>query len=129
MIEFLSLEEALQIHEQQIELFGGSHGLRDRGLLESALAQPQATFFGQYLHADLFAMAAAYLFHIAMNHPFIDGNKRVAAATAVVFLQLNGWIDTATDEELVDITLGVASGQIGKEQIADFFRQHSQQIG
>ena len=129
MIEFLSIEEALLIHEEQIQLFGGSHGVRDLGLLESALAQPQVTFSGQFLHADLFAMAAAYLFHVAMNHPFIDGNKRVAAATAIVFLQLNGWIDTATEEELVDLTLGVAAGQIGKDRVAEFFRLHSKEIG
>jgi death on curing protein len=73
---FLTLDDVLEIHEQQIERYAGSHGLRDTGALESAVATPQATFGGKYLHGSLYLMAAAYLFHITQNHPFIDGNKR-----------------------------------------------------
>ena len=74
---FLSLEEVLEIHQQQIENYGGGPGVRDISLLESAIAQPQATFSTEFLHDSMPAMAAAYLFHICRNHPFVDGNKRV----------------------------------------------------
>jgi death-on-curing protein len=82
---FLTLDEVLEIHEQQIELYGGSHGVRDMNLLESALGVPQATFGGEYLHPTVGAMAAAYLFHITQNHPFFDGNKRTGANAAITF--------------------------------------------
>ncbi|MEG4329587.1 Fic family protein, partial [Microcoleus sp. herbarium5] len=74
--KFLFLDEVLELHDDQISSFGGTPGVRDEGLLESALAQPQATFGGQFLHSTISEQAAAYLYHIAMNHPFIDGNKR-----------------------------------------------------
>src|SRR5207245_5063328 len=88
-IVFLDLAEVTEIHRDQIERYGGAHGVRDQGLLESALAMPQAGMAGEYFHTDLFEMAAAYLFHLAKNHPFIDGNKRVAAMAAFVFLAMN----------------------------------------
>jgi death-on-curing protein len=88
---FLSLDEVLEIHEQQIERYGGSHGLRDAAGLESAVATPQATFGGKFLHTSIPAMAAAYLFHLCQNHAFIDGNKRVGANAAITFLLMNGW--------------------------------------
>src|SRR5947208_1858403 len=84
--EFLTLHEVLGIHANQIELYGGSLGIRDQGLLEAALAQPEATFGGDYLHHDIYEMAAAYLFHLVQNHPFIDGNKRVGTVAATVVL-------------------------------------------
>ncbi|WP_293253487.1 MULTISPECIES: type II toxin-antitoxin system death-on-curing family toxin [unclassified Microcoleus] len=87
---FISLDEVLELHEDQISSFGGTSGVRDEGLLESALAQPQATFGGQLLHPTISEQAAAYLYHLAMNHPFIDGNKRTAFAVADTFLRLNG---------------------------------------
>ena len=87
---FLSLEEVIALHNLQLERFGGLGGIRDTGLLESALAMPQAGFGDQYAHADLFEMAAAYLFHLCKNHPFADGNKRVGFHSAYVFLKLNG---------------------------------------
>ncbi len=88
--EFLTLSEVLEIHKAQIEAHGGSDGVRDLGLLESALAVPQASFGGAFLHAAPFEMAAAYAFHIAENQPFVDGNKRTALAAALIFLELNG---------------------------------------
>lgn len=88
--DFLSLEDAILIHQDQIERYGGSPGIRDLDLLKSALAMPRAGAFGQYFHAALFEMAAAYLFHIVMDHPFIDGNKRVGAVAAFVFLKRTG---------------------------------------
>jgi death-on-curing protein len=87
---FLSLEEVLEIHRQQIERYGGASGVRDLSLLESAIAQPQASFSNEFLHASIPAMAAACLFHICRNHPLVDGNKRVAANAAITFLSTIG---------------------------------------
>jgi len=122
MIQFLSLDDVLESHAQQIANYGGSEGIRDPGLLESALAQPGATFGGQYLHSDIFEMAAAYLFHIAQNHPFFDGNKRVGLEAALLFLEINGHSVETTDEALVELVLQTAQGQATKQQIAAFFR-------
>jgi len=124
-IRFLPLERIIQLHEESIARYGGDSGIRDRGLLESAIAQPQAGFAGQYLHEDIHAMAAAYLFHIVMNHPFVDGNKRTSALAAFVFLQLNGWRVIAEEVAFQDLTLAVARGELDKPAIADFFRAHT----
>ncbi|MBI2461155.1 MAG: type II toxin-antitoxin system death-on-curing family toxin [Candidatus Rokubacteria bacterium] len=120
---FLGLEEVLQIHADQIERHGGSSGIRDLGLLESAIAMPQASFGGQLLHADIFEMAAAYLFHIVRNNPFVDGNKRGGTAAALVFLRLNGVSIRVTNAALVKTVLAVAQGKIGKAAVAEFFRK------
>jgi death-on-curing protein len=122
---FLTIDEILEIHTDQIARYGGMAGVRDVGLLQSALAQPQATFGGQFLHADLFDMAAAYLFHIVGNHAFIDGNKRVGAVAALVFLLLNNCDIKATNQELESLVLSVAQGQTEKEAIAQFLRHHA----
>ena len=111
---FLSLDEVLEIHEQQIERYGGSSGLRDAAALESAVATPHATFGGQFLHASIPAMAAAYLFHLCQNHAVIDGNKRVGANAAITFLLMNDWEPTFDEEELVDLVLAIASGRLSK---------------
>ena len=113
---FLSLDEVLEIHEQQIERYGGSAGLRDPAGLESAVATPQATFGGEFLHSSIPAMAAAYLFHLCQNHAFIDGNKRVGANAAITFLLMNDWDATFSEEELVDLVLSVASGRLEKKR-------------
>jgi death on curing protein len=107
---FLSLDEVLEIHEQQIERYAGSAGLRDGAGLESAVATPQATFGGEFLHTSIPAMAAAYLFHLCQNHAFIDGNKRVGANAAITFLLMNNWEPAFAETELVDMVLSVASG-------------------
>ena len=86
---FLSIQQVLAIHRRVVEEFGGDPGIRDAGLLESAVAMPAAQVAGEFLHEDLFAMAAAYLFHLCKNHPFLDGNKRTALSSALVFLVLN----------------------------------------
>jgi death-on-curing protein len=122
---FLTLDEVLTIHRDQLTRYGGAQGIHDLGLLLSALAQPAATFGGQFLHADLLEMAAAYLFHIVQNHPFIDGNKRVGAVAALVFLELNDLEVNATDDELESLVWGVAQGQVDKARIAEFFRLHT----
>jgi len=123
---FLTLAEVLEIHKQQIEMYGGCHGLRDAGALESAVAMPMTSFEGRYLHPTIPAMAAAYLFHIAQNHPFLDGNKRVGANAAITFLRLNDWEPTFTEDELVEVVLAVATGELDKQELVAFFHRHSQ---
>lgn len=115
---FLDVEDVLELHQSQIEAHGGSPGLRDRGLLESAVAQPEVSFDGVYAHEGLFAMAAAYLFHIVKNHPFVDGNKRAGFLSAMVFLDINGVGIDHPSEELYDLTMGVAEGRIDKATVA-----------
>lgn len=124
-ITFLTLDEVLAIHADMIHRYGGSMGIRDAGLLQSAVAMPQASFGGEFLHGDLFEMAAAYLYHLVQNHPFVDGNKRVGAASAVVFLIMNGVEPTASEDALEQMVLSVATGQLGKTRIAGFFRENS----
>jgi death-on-curing protein len=124
---FLTLEEVLEIHRDEIERHGGTLGVRDNGLLESAVAAPQGGFGGHYLHSDLYEMAAAYLFHLVQNHPFLDRNKRVGAATTLVFLTMNGVETRITNQVLVDMVLAVAKGKVDKPAIAEFFRKHSRQ--
>src|SRR5258708_24343169 len=122
---FLELEEILEIHADQLKHYGGSDGIRDMGLLQSAIAMPRAQFGGQFLHASLFEMAAAYLFHLVQNHPFIDGNKRVGAAATDVFLTMNG-IELKADERAYEKTvLSVSQGKINKADLADFLRRNS----
>lgn len=122
MTVFLSLEEVLYLHANQIELYGGDPGLRDLDLLNSAVAQPEATFEGEYLHSYPYEMAAAYLFHLVENHPFVDGNKRTGAVAALVFLDLNDIEFNAQDGDLFETTMEVASGQMNKGKLAAFFR-------
>ncbi len=113
-IEFLTLEIVLALHQRQLERFGGGAGLRDRTLLESAIAQPETSFGGTYAHTGLCAMAAAYLFHIVSNHPFVDGNKRTGLLAAQVFLELNGISLNHSSDALYDLTMGIAEGRIDK---------------
>lgn len=115
--EFLTMEDVLVIHELQLDRYGGGDGLRDRGLLESALAQARATFGGEFVHDGLFAMAAAYLFHIVSNHPFVDGNKRTGLLAALVFLDLNGIVIERESKMLHDLTMDVAKGRADKEKV------------
>jgi death-on-curing protein len=116
---FLTLDEILEIHTQQIEQYGGSHGLRDAARLESAIATPQATFDGQFLHPSIPAMAAAYLYHLCQNHAFVDGNKRVGANAAITFLLMNDWEPLFTETELVEVVLSVASGMMTKSKLTE----------
>ena len=118
---FVSKSMVLRIHARQIERFGGTPGVRDEGLLESALAQPQATFGGQFLHPTISEQAAAYLYHIAMNHPFIDGNKRTAFAVTDTFLRLNGCALNLTDDRAYDLVMRVARGTMTKEELSREF--------
>ena len=120
---FLMLDEVLTLHDAQIGLFGGSRGIRDIALLESALGNAEAIFGGQGLHQTAAEIAAAYLYGICHNHPFVDGNKRTAAAAALVFLDMNGIEIDAGEDELYDLVIGVAEGRISKAAVAVFFER------
>lgn len=122
---FLSIENVLSIHTRMIEEFGGMPGVADQGLLESAVSMPTAGFAGEFLHKSLPAMAAAYLFHICKNHPFFDGNKRTAVVASEVFLNVNGMRLDVSNEELKQLCLGVAAGEISKDEAVAFFEKYS----
>ena len=123
---FLSLSEVLTILRDQITRYGGEFGVRDLALLSSAIAVPQATFGGETLHSDLYEMAAAYAFHICQNHPFIDGNKRVALASALIFLDLNGITISDPEGTLYEMMMAVAQSNLNKPDIATAFRKLSE---
>lgn len=123
---FLTLQEVLDLHRDAIAEYGGDPGVRDIGLLESAIAQPQATYGGEYLHGDLAEMAAAYLYHLAMNHAFVDGNKRIAAYAAGVFIDVNGFELTCDEHSFEELVLRVARGECDKAAVAEFLRAHMQ---
>ena len=120
---FLTLSEVLTILRDQIARYGGDFGVRDIGLVSSAIAVPQASFEGKHLHADLYEMAGAYVFHLCQNHPFVDGNKRVALASALVFLDMNGITIADPDDRLYPLMMSVASGRTQKAEIATVLRR------
>ena len=122
---FLTLAEVIAIHNNQIENYGGKSGIRDLSLLNSAVAVPQSTFDKKYLHEDLFDMAAAYAYHICQNHPFIDGNKRVALVSALVFLDLNNIDINDPHNILYTVMIDIASGNISKKDLGSIFRKLS----
>lgn len=122
---FLTSDEVLYLHTLQIQRFGGLDGLRDSGLLESALAMPQASCGGHFVHEDVREMAAAYLYHLVKNHPFIDGNKRVGFHAAYVFLALNGYELQMSETSAYDLVIATAEGRATKADIADAFREHT----
>jgi death-on-curing protein len=121
--DFLACEEVLDLHAQQLARYGGASGLRDRGLLESAVAQAQASFAGAFVHDSLYAMAAAYLYHIVSNHPFVDGNKRTGLLAALTFLELNGVGVTVDWRLLYELTMAVARGEVDKNHVSDALRE------
>ena len=123
IVGYLSVGQVVDLHRTQLNRYGGAAGLRDRGLLESALARPAMTFGGEDLYPDMASKAAALMHSLALNHPFVDGNKRVAAQAAIVFVELNGLDCVATDDELVRMTLQVAQGKVEAEALAIWFRQ------
>ena len=129
MISYITFEYVLEMHEKLIEDYGGRQGILNEGLLRSALEMPKARFNGRDLHRTIFDKTAACLFHIAMNHPFIDGNKRTASMTALVFFASNfkGTFYIHA-EEYQNLILGVANGSVSKKQIAKFFRDSRTKI-
>jgi len=125
VINFLDKETILAFHEDQVEIYGGTQGVRDMGLLDSALAQPQASFGGNYVHIDVFEMAAAYGFHICQNHPFYDGNKRTALIAMYTFLYVNGYRLQADRKSLFAIVLDLAEGKVEKPALAAYLKKYS----
>ena len=125
---FLTLDEIVAVHQDQITRYGGCEGVRDWGLLQSATAMPAATFRGQWLHGDLCEIAAAYLFHVVQNHPFIDGNKRVGAAAAYVFLALNNLRLNADSDAYAELVFAVARGEMPKSAVAEFLRANTTSV-
>jgi death-on-curing protein len=119
---FLTTDEVLELQEGQIELYGGSAGVRDAGLLDSALSMPKQSVFGQLAHTDLPSMAAAYLYHLVRNHAFVDGNKRIGALAADQFLYMNDLDLTLDEQQLVDTVLAVATGRMTKDELIELFR-------
>lgn len=120
---FLELAEVLFIHQDQLERYGGSSGLRDIGILQSAVTMPRAGIADRYVHEDVFEMAAAYLYYIVRDHPFVDGNKRTGAVSAMVFLAMND-IEFVVDEgRLEAMVRSVAEGTAAKADAAAFFRK------
>ncbi|WP_223257472.1 type II toxin-antitoxin system death-on-curing family toxin [Phormidesmis priestleyi] len=123
MPKFLSTFVVLALHQDMVAAFGGATGVRDEGLLDSALAQPQATFGGEFLHSTIYEQASAYLYHISRNHPFIDGNKRTACAAMEAFLELNDYELTLSDEEEYQLVIEVAQGNMTKDEISTFLER------
>jgi death-on-curing protein len=123
-IRFLNLDEVLRIHSRMLRLYGGEQGVRDLSLLESALHMPISGMGGERFHRDVFEMAAAYAFHVLMNHPFVDGNKRTGLASAVVFLKRNGFSLRCGEPELADLLISVTAGRTDKAALANAIRNH-----
>ncbi|TWU62283.1 type II toxin-antitoxin system death-on-curing family toxin [Crateriforma conspicua] len=124
-IDFLNFDDLVYLHHGQLELYGGDPGLRDSTLLESAIAQPQTTFDGKYLHPFPSGMAAAYVFHIVRNHPFLDGNKRAGIVAALVFLDWNRYDVDAPQGEVHAITFAVANGDKEKADVQAWFEKYA----
>lgn len=120
--QWIAPEVALAAHREQLAEHGGGDGVRDSGLFESAMARPLN--LAAYGEPDVAALVAAYAFGLARNHAFVDGNKRTAAVVSETFLNLNGWVLTATDAELVVAFLALAAGELSEEELAQWFRDH-----
>ena len=127
-VTFLLLNHILKIHQDQIDRYGGTNGIRDLNSLKSALNTPAVTYDGQFLHPTIYDMAAAYLFHIVKNHPFIDGNKRTGAVTTMTFLIVNGSSLIVTNDDLVKTTLLVAQNKLSKSELATFVEKWVEKI-
>jgi death on curing protein len=125
----LSVEIVREIHAEAIKTFGGLNGIRDEALLASAVFAPQSSFGGKSPYTDLIDVAAAYLFYLCRNHPFVDGNKRTAMAAAIVFLRLNG-METAPDSEKWErLLLDVAAGKLDRDQTTQYLRKLTMRLG
>ena len=124
-IRYLTVEEVLTIHDYAIREFGGSPEIGDVGRLQSSLAAPRQTMFGQELYPDIFAKAAILIYLLIKNHPFVDGNKRTGLFALFEFLERNGFTINSPPEELYRFTLDIATSTLSKEQIAEWLRQHT----
>lgn len=127
-IKYLSIEEVLFIHDQAVKRFGGSFGIRDTGLIESALARPQASFDGIDLYPNILDKAAALLQSLLKNHPFVDGNKRTALSSAGLFLKINGWQMVNAHQEEVEFAVSVDNEHLSLDQISTWLKEHSVKV-
>lgn len=127
-MNYLSLPEVLFIHDQAVKRFGGSFGLRDIGLLESALARPQASFGANDLYPTLFEKAAALIHSLLKNHPFVDGNKRTSYASVGLFLRKNGYVLTNNHIKSVGFAMNVENNHLSLEEIASWLKEHSKKV-
>lgn len=124
-IHFIPKDVVLTIHTDLLQRYGGKPGIRDIRLLDSALAQPRMTFGKKYIHKSIFDKAAAYGFHVCQDHPFVDGNKRVAFVLMDIFLQKNRWEIASAEEEAYEIMTNLASGKLTKIQLSIWLKGHS----
>jgi death-on-curing protein len=124
-MKYLTPEQVLFVHYRLIEETGGSHGIRDLHMLQSAIARPMAAFSKKDLYPDLFSKAAALMHSIIKNHPFVDGNKRTAITAASLFLLRNSYSLKASNKELESFTLKVAAENVEIQEIADWFKTHT----
>jgi death on curing protein len=127
-IRFIPAEIVLIIHADLLQRYGGRPGVQDTNLLDSALAQPKMTVGGKFVHRTLFDKAAAYGFYICKNHPFVDGNKRVAFVLMDIFLQKNGWEIVAHEKEAHSTIMKLADGKLTKSQLAKWLKEHSSKL-
>lgn len=128
MIKYLTPKDVLLLHNMMIDAAGGSHGIRDHGLLESAVLRPQSSFGGQDLYPGVLEKAAALVHSLLMNHMFIDGNKRTAMYSCMTFLELNGYQFTAKNKEVVDFAVKIENQKLSVEEIADWLKAHTEKV-
>jgi death-on-curing protein len=124
-MKHLTVKDVLLLHNMAVDESGGSHGLRDLGLLESAVARPQASFDGQDLYPTIFLKAGALIHSLLRNHPFVDGNKRTSMFSAMTFLELNGYRFDARQKEVVKFALRVENDRLSVEEISDWLKEHT----
>jgi len=125
MIKFLDKDTILYFHYDLITRYGGSRGVRDDNLQESALAQPQTTLNGKFLYNNIYEMASAYGYHLCKNHPFIDGNKRITLIAMYTFLYVNGYELNIGEKEMYLLIMGVANNSISKEELTDYIKKYT----
>ena len=121
--DFLEVEDIIIVHRNQIELYGGSFGVRDLGLLDSAVNAVQASFDGDYMHKTPYERASAYIYYIAQNHPFMDGNKRTALAVGLVYPDMSGIEIDDPNEELYEMMIEVSTGNSSKEKVSEILKR------
>lgn len=127
-VKYLTVKDVLLLHNMAIDASGGSHGLRDLGLLESAIARPQSSFGGKDLYPTIFLKAGALIHSLLRNHAFVDGNKRSSMFSAMTFLELNGYKFEAGQKEVVNYALKIENDKLSVEEIAKWLKEHTRSV-
>ena len=127
-INFIPKDIILYFHNQLIQTYGGSFGIRDEDLLDSALKQAKATYEGKFLHNNIYKIAAAYGFHLCNNHPFVDGNKRIALVAMDIFLQRNGFEIIASEKETYTLIMALSTGELTKKELSEWLEDNTLQV-